>query len=122
MRLRDFPSGRHTWRDLWVFVTYSERDSNLFRARFPGQADWTMTNRLLALAVNALRILVWFKTKDGQKGRRRPEMIGPDVPQDDRRAGSKPKPTPLSKLKHALGRGENDDDKSRTAKIRNLFR
>lgn len=99
MRLRDFPSERHTWYDLHVFVKYLDRESKLFREMYPDKADWTLGNRLLAMVVNCLRLMLWSKTKDGQKGRKRPPMIGPDwADKTPQRPGSNVKPTPISQI------------------------
>lgn len=38
---------------------------------------WTLDRTLAAMAVNALNVLVWQRTKDGQKNRNRPTMVGP---------------------------------------------
>ena len=38
---------------------------------------WTLDRTLAAMAVNALNILVWQRSKDGQKNRKRPKLIGP---------------------------------------------
>ena len=37
--------------------------------------DWRALGLLLGAAVDALHLLVWGKTKDGQKGRSRPEPV-----------------------------------------------
>jgi len=119
MRLRDFPSERHTWYDLKVFVRHLDRDSALFREMYPDKADWTMTNRLLAMVVNCLRLMMWFKTKDGQKGRKRPPMIGPDwAEKNTKRPGSDCKPTPISQIK----KPEIAKPEGRMRKLRNLFK
>lgn len=85
---------------------------------YPDKADWSLGNRLLAMVVNCLRILIWFKTKDGQKGKNRPQMIGPDwaTPQ---RKGSTVKPAPLSAIKARFAR--NTDDKNRQVGLRKIF-
>ncbi len=84
----------------------------------PEVADWTLTNRLLAMVVNCLRLLLWAKTKDGQKGKRRPPMIGPDWGDDTpKRAGSQVKAAPLSVIKAAFSR----DGENKRGKLRKLF-
>ncbi|AYQ99954.1 tail assembly chaperone [Mycobacterium phage Nebkiss] len=119
MRLRDFPSERHSWYDLHVFVKYLDRESKLFREMYPDKADWTLGNRLLAMVVNCLRLLLWAKTKDGQKGRKRPQMIGPDwSDKTPKRPGSNIKAhTPISQIKKPVTSGENLG-----RKLVNLFR
>jgi len=37
--------------------------------------EWGTQDYLLAETVNMLRLLVWMRTKDGQKGRNRPKMV-----------------------------------------------
>ncbi|MCG7607085.1 DUF5361 domain-containing protein [Mycobacterium sp. CnD-18-1] len=93
------------------------RDSNLVRTMDPEKADWTLGNRLLAIIANSLRILIWFKTKDGQKGRNRPVMIGPDM-STPQREGSRVPAAPLSAIKAKFAR---DNDKSRQVGLRKLF-
>lgn len=44
---------------------------------YSDDGPWTFDRTLMALAVNALNVLVWQRTKDGSKGRNRPEPIGP---------------------------------------------
>lgn len=39
------------------------------------EALWGMQEQLLAGAVDALRILIWQQTKDGEKGRNQPDPI-----------------------------------------------
>lgn len=46
-------------------------------ARALGGDGWTREQHLLALAVDALRIANWQRTKDGQKNRNRPKPISP---------------------------------------------
>lgn len=36
---------------------------------------WPLTQQLLASAVDELRVMIWQKTKDGQKGRKPPKPI-----------------------------------------------
>lgn len=56
-------------------------DSRIMRKLSGAKAD-TKTI-LLALAVDALHTLVWMQTKDGQKGRRRPESIAKKIQSAD---------------------------------------
>lgn len=39
--------------------------------------DWTLDQHLLALAVDRLAVANWQRSKDGQKGTRRPKPISP---------------------------------------------
>lgn len=103
-----------------MFVKYLDRKSRVFQELYPDKADWTLTNRLLAMVVNCLRLLLWSKSKDGQKNRKRPSMIGPDMQdKSSERKGSNVKAAPLSQIRASLGRGDELGDKSR--KLRNVF-
>ncbi|MEU6204595.1 DUF5361 domain-containing protein [Micromonospora musae] len=39
--------------------------------------DWTRTEHLLAIVADRLGIVVWQRTRDGQKNRNRPKPISP---------------------------------------------
>lgn len=39
--------------------------------------DWTLTDHLLALVHDQVAISNWQRTKDGQKGRRKPKPLSP---------------------------------------------
>ncbi len=104
LRLRDCPSEGFDWRDLLVIVRNSDDRSRLWQSQNPKFAGWTLTDRLLAICANALRWLVWSKTKDGSKNRNRPEPIGPDMGSDKKvRPGLKVKAAPMSKVRQLLG-------------------
>lgn len=118
LRLRDCPSDEFNWRDLWVYVKHSGETSALWQARNPKFAGWTLTTRLLAIIANALRWLVWAKTKDGHRNRNRPVPIGPDMGDQQSRPGLKVKAAPLSKVKELLGLS---GEERREKKLRNLF-
>lgn len=118
LRLRDCPSDGFDWRDLLVIVKYSDDKSKLWQSQNPKYAGWTLTDRLLAIIANALRWLVWAKTKDGRKNRKRPVPIGPDMGSDKQtRPGLKPKPAPLSKVRQLLGLDDRDNNRKRLAKV-----
>jgi len=133
LRLRDCPSAEFTWRDLHVYVKHLPPDSATVQAVDEKFGGWTRGDRLLAIIANMLRLLWWAKTKDGHKGRRRPAMIGPDMGNDVApRAGMKPKSSPLSVIKAALGldkrpetmsevREQKRDEDAAAGKIAALF-
>ena len=75
MRLRWFPSPDYSWRDLVVFVKHLPQNSAYVRESLGGDSAWDLNNQLNALIADYLRILVWFKTKDGSKGRNFPKPI-----------------------------------------------
>lgn len=62
-----------SWRDLWVIVNQSPQGSALDRAMRPSEALWGLTEQLLAANLDATRVLIWQKTKDGRDGRNYPE-------------------------------------------------
>lgn len=64
-----------TWRDLLVVVKHAPPDSALQRSIGGADAAWTLTNQLIATAVDSLRWLVWAKTEDAQKRRNIPKPI-----------------------------------------------
>lgn len=54
--------------------SYGLRDDSRIKMRMNEQ-NVTLDNLLLAGINDALNLLVWFKTKDGQKGNNKPELI-----------------------------------------------
>ena len=79
-------------RDLYVIVAHPVKDGPLGRAmsrKVSGEvSDWSVSEHLLASAVDALNWLVWSKTEDGAKNRRRPKPIprpGASTTGDERR-------------------------------------
>lgn len=78
VRLRDIgPEGAFTWADLWAIIStlpIGHRLSNLINKE-EAQINWSHTNMLLASAVDALNVLIWQKTSDGQKGKNHPKPI-----------------------------------------------
>lgn len=50
------------------------RDDSRIKMKLSGQTV-PLETMLLASIVDKLSILVWFQTKDGQKGRNRPQML-----------------------------------------------
>lgn len=76
LRLAQLETGELSWRDLWVIVRHMPpHESALWRVMNPDDAPWNMDTFLQAEMVDTLRLLVWQKTKDGQKGRGRPKPI-----------------------------------------------
>ena len=56
-------------------MRHAEPGSAIFRATFGEQATWGVTEHLLAALVDLTNILVWFKSKDGQKNQNRPKPL-----------------------------------------------
>ncbi|QFG05145.1 tail assembly chaperone [Gordonia phage Dre3] len=85
-RLRWVGSDDFTWRDLKLFISGSQLDSELFKSLHPEEAGWSRTNMLLANIADSLAWLVWAKTKDGSRNRNQPQPIKrPGVRPLDRR-------------------------------------
>ena len=92
LRLRDVGAPGFNLRDLYVVATHPAKDGPLGRAmsrKISGEAsDWSVSEHLLASAVDALNWLVWSKTEDGAKNRRLPKPIprpGASTASDERR-------------------------------------
>lgn len=95
MRLRWFhdPDNLdHSWRDLLVFIRHSPAGSAYYAAESGEESLWGVQEHLMANLVDLTNILVWFKTKDGQKGRNRPKLIprpGVEEPGKRKHGGAK---------------------------------
>ncbi|MBF6213777.1 hypothetical protein IU487_22425 [Nocardia puris] len=76
LRLRDLGTDALTWDDLAAVVdTLKLRpESALYRTVVPDWM-WGLPEMLLADTVDSLRWLVWAKTPDGQRNRRRPKPV-----------------------------------------------
>ena len=57
-----------------AIIASTDQSSALFRALYPKEREWDLHAHLAADAVDLLRLLVWFKTADGTKGRNRPKL------------------------------------------------
>ncbi len=66
-----------------------ERDRTSQLARALGADGYSLTEHLLYLIVDELRLANWLQSKDGQRNRNRPEPISPLVP-PKHRLGSVP--------------------------------
>lgn len=76
LRLRELGTERLSWRDLKIILTRMPPDRSALSAeRHPEDAPWSLSEHLLAESVDSLRMLLWAKTKDGQKNRNRPKPI-----------------------------------------------
>ena len=108
LRLRDLGTERLSWRDLRVILLHSPRTSAYMRARMCESALWGVSEHLLASAVDALRWLVWSKTKDGEKNRNRPKPVPRPGVKPDKGRMSDAVAMPVDELKKylALPRGE----------------
>lgn len=75
LRLRDVGNPEFTYHDLYIICANSSRDSALARSIHGDALNWDLNAHLLASQLDALNILIWMKTKDGQKNRNRPKPI-----------------------------------------------
>lgn len=75
LRFRNVGTPDFEWCDLRAIILTLARDrsSALFRELYPDYVEWDLGAHLAADAVDLLHLLVWFKTKDGSKGRNRPK-------------------------------------------------
>lgn len=80
--LADVPR-RVGWRSVLAMIRHAGRDSAIRQVTQPIESAWDTQTYLAAGTVDLLRMLVWMKTKDAQKGRNRPEPLP--------RPGDKPK-------------------------------
>lgn len=70
--------------------------------------QWTLTNMLLADAVDALNLLVWAKTEDAPLGRNRPKPIPrPGVEDDSTTTYGKGEGLPIDEMTAWLGWSDN---------------
>lgn len=89
----DENDSRHTWRDLFTILKHSKPGSAYYTYMVGDDASpWGLSEQLLADIADKLAIQIWFKTKDGQKGRNRPKPIkrpgvDPNEGQDVKRFG-----------------------------------
>lgn len=67
LRLDDLGTERLTWRDLWVIVHHLPRTSALSRAIGGSDAEWGLTDHLLAVAVDAIEVGNWQRASSGRK-------------------------------------------------------
>lgn len=103
LRLRWVGEPWFTWRDLIVIIRESKQDSALMRSMHPESYRWGQTEHLLADLLDLTNILVWFKTKDGQKGRNRPAPYPrPGVDQDAGKRRVKGSAVPMDQVHQRL--------------------
>ena len=106
MRLRwfyDTDSLDYSWRDLLVLIRHSPKGSAYYSLESGEESLWGVQEHLTANLVDLTNILVWFKTKDGSKGRNRPKPIprpGMQEPGKKKHGGAK---IPAKKLAELLG-------------------
>ena len=90
LRLRLLGSEALSWRDLLVIVQHSERGSALQTSLRPDDAQWGMSEHLLAVVADAVIAGNWMQSRDGQKNRNRPKPIPrPGVVPESKKFGGK---------------------------------
>ena len=108
LRLRYLGEPWFTWSDFAAIVEWLPRDSAYVRATDPDAANYGVAEYALAQSVDALNHLVWFKTKDGSKGRNRPKPFPrPGVEDGTRkvRGAAVPMDEVKARLERARGSG-----------------
>jgi hypothetical protein len=90
LRLRDAGTPEFTLHDLYVICANSPRTSALVRSIHGPDAAWGLQEHLLATVADYQAILIWQKTKDGQKNKNRPKPIErPGVKTSEKILGTK---------------------------------
>lgn len=105
MRLRWFPAPDYTWADLVAFIFGLGEGSATYRVELGNDHVWGLQEQLAALQADYLRILIWQRTGDGQKGRKFPKPIkrpGVDDGIDRKKIGGTTK-VPAEDLAKLLG-------------------
>lgn len=77
-----------SWHDAYLLAVNAQPGGPLATAIDP-RAAWTRADYWLQSIEYSLRWLVWAKTKDGQKGRRRPKPVA--APKAPRKRAPDPK-------------------------------
>lgn len=99
VRLRDAPSPRLTWRDLWVILSCSPPESPIHMALSDTDtAPWRISDYLLAAVVDAVNIRLW--QAGGGKGQK-PRPV--PRPEDTRHIGRDA--LPVDEMREWLGEG-----------------
>lgn len=102
------------WRALGLveaidLVVYLPDDSVTFTAVAGG---WSLANQLAAAQVDELRVIIWQKTKDGQKGKKQPKPIPRPGFEDTSSQSFTAKPVSIKEMQKriALRRARQPDD------------
>lgn len=84
--LADVPSVV-SWRAVLAMIRHAPREAATTRNIAPVASQWSQADYLLANLVDLLQLDVWFQTKNGRAGRKRPKPV--------RRPGEKPVKTTI---------------------------
>lgn len=79
-------------------------DPHSLMARALGGDGYSLTEHLLLLVLDELRIANWQRSKDGQKNRRRPKRVSPLAQQPGQQYGSVPEDKAPSEVAGMLAR------------------
>lgn len=80
LRWRDIGTGRTNWRDVWAVMMTLPRTSATARAIIGPDADWSLTDHLLASAVDLLAVANRQRAGRGPKPKPIPRPgVGPKV-------------------------------------------
>ena len=75
--LRHLGTARLSWRRLRILIeALVVTPGTLLNRRLSGD-DWSLDQHLLAIVADRLAVANWQRSKDGQKGTRRPKPISP---------------------------------------------
>ena len=80
---------RVSWRALILMVRHSPRDSTVYRVVFGEQADWGVTDHLLATIADILNLILWLT--GNPKKTKQPKPLprpGQDPPKQEQTFGS----------------------------------
>ena len=75
--LRHLGTPRLSWRRLRILIEALVATPGTLLSRRLSGDDWTLDQHLLAIAADRLAVANWQRSKDGQKGTRRPKPISP---------------------------------------------
>lgn len=74
-RLSDLTTGRLTWRRLRVLLDGLPLSCEVNRKLHGDVADWSVSDYLAALQVDALQVANWQRSRDGSTGKNRPKPL-----------------------------------------------
>lgn len=107
--LLDLYRNRMSWRRFMVLVERLPAGSAVARAVHGDAAQWSLSDQLLASAVDALHVANWQRSEDGAKGRNRPRPIPRPGVDDGRVVHGRGKGMTPEELDKRLGRVRDGD-------------
>lgn len=103
LRLRDVGTQGFTWNDLIVIIRQIPEKSALMRSKHPDIYNWGQAEHLLADIFDVASLLLWAKTKDGQKNRNRPDPYPRPGVEKPERIGDKANAISVDEMNAWLG-------------------